>query len=97
MATPLTPAEIQSALATLAGWIHQDSALVKTFTFGGFREAFSFMTRVAFEAEALDHHPDWTNVYQRVTVRLNTHDAGGRVTAHDVELARRIQRISWVG
>jgi 4a-hydroxytetrahydrobiopterin dehydratase len=97
MATPLTPAEIQSALGALPGWIHQDSALVKTFTFGGFREAFSFMTRVAFEAEALDHHPDWTNVYQRVTVRLNTHAAGGQVTAHDVELARRIQRISWVG
>ena len=55
------------------------------------------MTRVAFEAEALDHHPDWTNVYQRVTVRLSTHDAGGRVTVHDVELARRIQGISWLG
>ena len=55
------------------------------------------MTRVAFEAEALDHHPEWTNVYRRVTVRLNTHDAGGKVTARDVELARRMQAISWVG
>jgi len=97
MATALTPAEIQAALAGLPGWSHAGDALVKTFTFGGFREAFSFMTRVAFEAEALDHHPDWSNVYRTVTVRLNTHDAGGRVTAKDVELARRIQAISWVG
>jgi len=97
MATPLTPVEIQTALAGLPGWTHAGDALEKTFTFGGFREAFSFMTRVAFEAEALDHHPEWTNVYRRVTVRLNTHDAGGKVTAGDVELARRIQTISWVG
>jgi len=97
MATPLTPAEIEAALAGLPGWVHARAALEKTFTFGGFREAFSFMTRVAFEAEALDHHPEWTNVYRRVTVRLNTHDAGGQVTARDVELARRIQAVSWVG
>ena len=97
MANPLTPAEIQAALAGLPGWALTDDALEKTFTFHGFREAFSFMTRVAFEAEAMDHHPDWSNVYRRVTVRLNTHDAGGKVTARDVELARRIQAISWVG
>ena len=97
MATPLAPAEIQEALARLPGWSHDGDALVKTFTFGGFREAFSFMTRVAFEAEALDHHPEWTNVYRRVTVRLSTHDAGGKVTARDVDLAGHIQKISWVG
>jgi len=97
MAVPLRAAEIQQALAQLPGWTHEGDALVKTFTFGGFREAFSFMTRVAFEAEALDHHPDWSNVFKRVTVRLNTHDAGGKVTAKDVELAGRIQRLSWVG
>jgi len=97
MATPLAPAEIQAALARLPGWSHDGDALVKTFTFGGFREAFSFMTRVAFEAEALDHHPEWTNVYRRVTVRLSTHDAGGKVTARDVDLAGHIQKISWVG
>ena len=64
---------------------------------GSFREAMSFMVRAAFEAEALNHHPEWTNVYDRVVVRLNTHDAGGKVTAKDVELAKRIQEISWVG
>jgi 4a-hydroxytetrahydrobiopterin dehydratase len=74
----------------------EGEALTKSFKFASFREAFSFMTRVAFEAEAMDHHPDWTNVYNRVTVRLSTHDAGGRVTAKDLELARKIQQISWV-
>lgn len=94
---PLTPNEITAALATLPGWELQENALAKEFTFGSFREALSFMVRAGFEAEAMDHHPDWTNVYNRVAVRLNTHDAGGRVTAKDVELARRLQRISWVG
>jgi len=55
------------------------------------------MTRVGFEAEELNHHPEWTNVYNRVVVRLNTHDAGNKVTAKDVELATRMQKISWVG
>lgn len=97
MATPLTPAKIKAALPTLPGWKFRSDALTKEFKFGTFKEAFSFMTRVAFEAEAMDHHPDWTNVYNRVAVRLNTHDAGGRVTAKDVALARKIQAISWVG
>ena len=97
MATALSPEEIQQALDTLPGWSREGDALAKAFRFGSFREAFSFMTRVAFEAEALDHHPEWTNVYNRVSVRLNTHDAGGRITARDVELARKIQALSWVG
>jgi len=97
MATPLAPAEINAALTALPGWTFKHDALVKEFKFGNFREAMSFMTRVAFEAEALNHHPDWTNVYNRVAIRLNTHDAGGKVTAKDVELARKIQMISWVG
>ena len=97
MAKPLDPAEIAAALAALPGWSCEAEALVKTFKFGNFREAMSFMTRVAFEAEAMDHHPDWTNVYNRVALRLNTHDAGGKVTAKDVELAKKIQAISWVG
>jgi len=97
MATPLDSAEIARALAALPGWTRDGEALAKTFKFGSFREAMSFMVRVSFEAEAMDHHPDWTNVYNRVAVRLNTHDAGGKVTAKDVELARKIQAISWVG
>jgi 4a-hydroxytetrahydrobiopterin dehydratase len=97
MAQPLSSAKITAALAGLPGWTFKRDALAKEFKFGSFREAFSFMTRVAFEAEAMDHHPDWTNVYNRVAVRLNTHDAGGKVTAKDVELARKIQAVSWVG
>ena len=96
MSEPLPSGEIQKALQALAGWRGEGDALVKTFTFASFREAFSFMTRVAFEAEGLNHHPSWTNVYNRVEIRLNTHDAGGKVTAKDVELARKIQKISWV-
>ena len=96
MSTPLTGKEVQDALGGLTGWKFEADALVKTYTFKTFREAFSFMTRVAFEAEELNHHPDWTNVYNRVVVRLNTHDAGGKVTAKDVELAKRFEKISWV-
>ena len=97
MDTVLTTAEIEEALRGLNGWTREGDALVKTYTFGSFREAMSFMVRTAFEAEALNHHPEWTNVYDRVVVRLNTHDAGGKVTAKDLELARRIEGISWVG
>lgn len=96
-ATPLTRSEITNALTALPGWAPDGDALAKTFKFGSFREAMSFMVRVSYEAEAMDHHPDWSNVYNRVAIRLNTHDAGGKVTAKDVDLARKIQAISWVG
>lgn len=97
MSTPLAAKKIQAALATLPGWTKQRDALAKSFAFGSFREAMSFMVRVSFEAEAMNHHPEWSNVYNRVAIRLNTHDAGGKITAKDVELAQRIQKISWVG
>ena len=97
MSTPLAVAKIDSSLATLPGWKFRRNALTKTFTFGSFREAMSFMVRAGYEAEAMNHHPEWTNVYNRVAIRLNTHDAGGKVTAKDVELAKAIQKISWVG
>ena len=98
MATaPLTTAKIKEALRALPGWKFQRNALAREFKFGSFREAMSFMVRVGFEAEAMDHHPEWTNVYNRVAIRLKTHDAGGKVTAKDVNLARKIQGLSWVG
>ena len=97
MKTPTLPRKkIADALETLAGWTFENDALAKSYTFGSFREAMSFMVRAGFEAEALDHHPEWTNIYNRVAIRLNTHDAGGKVTLKDVELAKRIQKISWV-
>lgn len=97
MTKPLTSAEIAAALPSLAGWTVESDSLAKTFRFASFREAMSFMVRVGFEAEAMDHHPDWTNIYNRVAIRLNTHDAGGKITAKDVALAAKIQAISWVG
>lgn len=69
--------------------------MVKEFSFGSFREAISFMVRVSFEAETRDHHPEWTNVYDRVVIRLSTHAAGRRVTHRDVDLAQQIERINW--
>ena len=96
MTKPLTPEEITQARSRLNGWAFERDALTKTFTFGSFREALSFMVRVGFEAEELNHHPEWTNVYNRVVVQLNTHDAGKKVTARDVELAGRMDSISWV-
>jgi 4a-hydroxytetrahydrobiopterin dehydratase len=93
---PLTAAEITAGLGALPGWAFENGALAKTYTFGNFREAMGFMVRVGFEAEALNHHPEWTNVYNRVAIRLNTHDAGGKVTAKDFELAKKISAIAWV-
>ena len=94
--TPLDENEIAAALRELPGWTREGDALARTFVFGSFREAMSFMVRVGFEAEAADHHPEWTNVYNRVAVRLTTHDAGNRISAKDVALARKISAISWV-
>lgn len=97
MSTPLSRAEIQTALESLPGWAFERDALVKTLKFATFREAMGFMVRAAFEAEAMNHHPEWKNSYNTLEIRLNTHDADGKVTAKDVELAKRIQKISWVG
>ena len=97
MNPPLTPDEIDRACANLPGWRLERDALTKTFTFGSFREALAFMVRAGFEAEEMNHHPDWSNSYNRVVVRLSTHDAGGKVTAKDVALAECLQRLSWVG
>ena len=91
--TPLADDAIEAALASLPGWTRDGDRLVKTYRFGGFREAVAFIVRLAFEAEAMDHHPELTNVYDRVTLALNTHDAGNRITAMDVELARRIENV----
>jgi 4a-hydroxytetrahydrobiopterin dehydratase len=84
---------VDEAMAGLDGWSLADDGLSirRTFTFRNFSEAFAFMTRAALAAEKLDHHPDWSNVYKTVEVRLNTHDAGG-LTALDFELAKRMNR-----
>ena len=79
----------EAALNGLTGWRAAEGrdALVKTYRFKDFNAAFGFMSRAALMAEKLDHHPEWTNIYNRVEVVLTTHDAGG-VTERDVRLAR---------
>ncbi|MEL7163122.1 MAG: 4a-hydroxytetrahydrobiopterin dehydratase [Bacteroidota bacterium] len=74
-------------------WTEKNNALEAEFTFPDFTTAFSFMTHVAFAAEAANHHPEWTNVYNRVTIRLTTHDAGNTVTEKDRNLAAKIDVI----
>jgi 4a-hydroxytetrahydrobiopterin dehydratase len=78
--------EIRERLANLSGWSVAEGKLHREFRFKDFRRAFGFMTSLALVAESLDHHPDWSNVYNRVTVDLSTHDAGG-ITELDFRLA----------
>ncbi len=95
--TPLSDDALAAALADLGDWRAEadgaGSRIVRDFQFDDFRAAFAFLTRVAFEAEARDHHPEITNVYDRVTLALSTHDAGNRVTETDLDLARRIDAL----
>ncbi|MEM9470381.1 MAG: 4a-hydroxytetrahydrobiopterin dehydratase [Pseudomonadota bacterium] len=89
MAEKLQGPAREKAIADLAGWADVDGrdAISKTFIFSNFNEAFGWMSRVAMQAEKLDHHPEWSNVYKTVEVTLATHDAGG-VTDLDVKLAQ---------
>ena len=83
-----------AALERLQGWRKVDGreAITKSFRFKDFNEAFGFMTRAALAAEKLDHHPEWSNVYNRVAITLTTHDAGG-LSARDAQMARAIDRV----
>ena len=74
-------------------WTEENNTLYRKFVFSNFSEAFGFMTRVAMEAEKMDHHPLWTNVYNRVEIWLSTHDAGDIVTDKDHKLAARIDKL----
>lgn len=84
--------EIENRLEKLEGWEYVDGALEASFEFENFKEAFSVMTRIAFECEAQGHHPDWSNVYKSLVIRLNTHDANG-VTEKDFKLAKTIEEM----
>lgn len=74
-------------------WVEKDDQLIGTFEFRDFIQAFSFMTEVALVAEKMNHHPNWTNVYNKVEIKLSTHDAGNVVTTKDRELASIIESI----
>jgi 4a-hydroxytetrahydrobiopterin dehydratase len=88
----LTDQEIASRLLNLDGWELKENAIEKSFKLKNFKEAFSVMTRIAFECEAQNHHPEWSNVYSALHIRLNTHDAGG-ITEKDFKLAEVIEEI----
>jgi 4a-hydroxytetrahydrobiopterin dehydratase len=88
----LSGPELDEALAGLPGWSVEEGKLHKELRFRDFSEAFGFMTRVALVAETMNHHPDWSNGYNRVVIDLVHHDAGG-LTRKDVDLARRIEAI----
>jgi 4a-hydroxytetrahydrobiopterin dehydratase len=95
MAERLSGPERATALSALSGWseLSGRDAIAKSFKFKTFSEAFGFMARVALAAEKLDHHPEWTNVYNKVDVVLSTHSAGG-LTELDIKLAQKMDRIA---
>ena len=91
--TKLADADVTQRLAALPAWTVKDGKLHRELTFPDFTQAFAFMTDVAREADALDHHPEWFNVYNRVVIDLATHDASG-ITTLDFELARRAEDLA---
>ena len=88
----LTADEIQQRVSELPDWTLEGDKLWRRFVFADFSEAFGFMSRVALAAEAMNHHPEWSNVWNRVEIALITHDAGG-LSKLDFELAGRINRL----
>ena len=93
MSQALTPAQIESALAGLKGWSLDGRKLLRTYELKDFKAALAFINQVGVIAEAQDHHPEIHNSWNRVSLRLCTHDAGGRLTEKDLTLARAIQSI----
>lgn len=89
MIAKLTPDEITAALAGVPDWTLNGDGIDRCYVFADFVQAFGFMARVALLAEKADHHPEWTNVYNKVDIRLTTHDAGG-LSTRDFALARAI-------
>lgn len=94
MVDRLTDNAREAALAELAEWTHDAGrdAISRRFKFGDFNAAFGFMTRVALIAEKMDHHPEWSNVYNKVEITLTTHDAGA-LTERDIILANAIEKL----
>ena len=91
--TPLTTTELEQLLRELPHWTHHEQTLRRELRFVDFVEAFGFMARVALIAEAMGHHPEWSNVWNRVTIELTTHDTGG-LSDLDLQLAQRIDALA---
>ncbi len=89
----LSSDQISEELKNLPGWSVKDEKLHKDFEFGDFNEAFGFMTRAAMEIEKMNHHPEWFNVYNKLSVDLMTHDAGG-ITENDIGLAKILNSLA---
>lgn len=94
-ATKLNEPEIAAEVKKLKGWSIERGKLHRVFEFRDFSQAFGFMARVALAAEVMGHHPDWSNAWNKVTVDLSTHSAGG-LTQNDFQLAAKIEEISRV-
>jgi len=88
----LSEKEIEKKLLRYPDWDYFDNAIHAEFEFENFKDCFSAMSRIAFECEALNHHPDWSNVYNKLSISLSTHDAGG-ITDKDFKLAEAIEMI----
>jgi 4a-hydroxytetrahydrobiopterin dehydratase len=96
MATPpLSDADISAALAGLAGWQRDGDSVTKTYTFSSYLAGLAFASAVGVLSEGLDHHPDLHISWRKVTVRYNTHDAGGKITHKDIEAARAIENLGY--
>lgn len=90
----LSDAEIQEALTNLPGWEVADGKLHKAYKFGTFAQAVGWMMSAAIEIDKMDHHPEWSNVYNRVAVNLVTHDLGNAISNLDVELAQKLESLA---
>ncbi len=93
MSTPLDLDQIKLALSSLKLWRLEDDKLLMDIKLKNFSEALSFLVKVGIEAEKLNHHPEIHNIYNKVTLKLTTHDAGNRVTQKDIVLARAIENL----
>ena len=93
MRTKMTDAEVAAALPKLAGWTLKDGKLHREYKFADFKQAMDFMQSAVAGIDEMDHHPEWFNVYNKVIVDLNTHDAGG-ITAKDFELGELLEGLS---
>ena len=95
MVEKLTEDQKISALTELSGWtlVEEQDAITRKFTFANFNEAWGFMTRIAIEAERMDHHPEWLNVWATVDITLSTHECNG-LSMRDIALARFIDKIA---
>lgn len=89
----LSSEQISEELKNLPGWSVKEEKLHKDFEFGDFNEAFGFMTRAAMHIEKMNHHPEWFNVYNKLTIDLTTHDAGG-ITENDINLAKILNSLA---